>query len=335
MNVTEIKESTVKVLTAGLVPMILGSPGIGKSDIIRSIGNQFKLKVIDMRLSQLDPTDLCGFPTHDGARMSYAPPKDIPLQDLDKIPDGYHGWLLFLDEFPSAPLAVQASAYKLVLDRMIGNHHIHKKCAIVCAGNGEADGAIVNRLSTPMQSRLVHLELEVDVRAWVHWATEAQLDHRAISYIEGRPEHLHLFDPNHNDKTFACPRTWEFASKLIKDQEPTPLLQKLLIGTLSAGVGHEFYSYMNYCSDLPNIKEIEARPDDMKIPNEPALLYAVSHMVAAYLTTANAARLIRYIDRLPLDFGVTAVRSALRRKKELLSIDEVRAWAHKIAEEVF
>lgn len=58
MNVTEMKEATVNVLSAGLVPMVLGSPGIGKSDIIRAIAKDFKLKVIDMRLSQLDPTDL-------------------------------------------------------------------------------------------------------------------------------------------------------------------------------------------------------------------------------------------------------------------------------------
>ncbi len=283
--------------------------------------------------------------------MGYAPPKDIPLQELDAIPTGYNGWLLFLDEFSSAPLSVQASAYKVVLDRMIGKHSIHKKCAIVCAGNGEADGGIVNRLSTPMQSRLVHLELEVDIKAWLDWANQPKpqttkeiengepiktlIDHRVISYVEGHPNHLHQFDPNHNDKTFASPRTWAFASKLIMDKEPSPLLQKLLVGTLSAGIGHEFFSYMNYCADLPSVHDIMKRPDDIEIPDEPALLYATSHMVAAYLTKDNANRLMRYIDRLPLDFGVTAIRSSLKRNKELLEIEEVRTWAHKIADEVF
>lgn len=335
MNIQEVKEATVMALSANLVPMILGSPGIGKSDIIRTIAKEHQLQIIDMRLSQLDPTDLCGFPTHDGKRMGYAPPKDIPLQDLDTVPEGYRGWLLFLDEFPSAPMAVQASAYKLVLDRMIGAHAIHKKCAIVCAGNQETDGGIVNRLSTPMQSRLIHLELEIDVRAWLDWATAKHLDHRVISYVEGHPEHLHQFDPNHNDKTFSCPRTWEFASRLVTGREPTPLLQKMLVGTLSAGIGHEFYSYMNYCAELPSLKDILARPDDITIPDEPALLYATSHMVAAYLKDDNAGRLMRYIDRLPLDFGITAVRAALKRKKDLLEVEEIRNWAHKFAAEVF
>lgn len=335
MKVNEMKSALVEILSANLVPMIQGSPGIGKSDIVRSVAGQFKLKVIDMRLSQCDPTDMLGFPTHNGERMGYAPPENIPLQGLDTVPAGYNGWLLFLDEFNSAPLSVQAAAYKLVLDRMIGQHPIHKKCAIVCAGNRETDGAIVNRIGTAMQSRLIHLELETDVQAWLEWATEVDLDHRAISYVESRPDHLHKFDPNHNDKTFACPRTWEFAGKLIKNKPPTPLLQEMLIGTLSAGIAREFYAHMHYCANLPKIHEIAARPDDIPFSEEPALLYAVSHMVAAYITEKNADRLMRFIQRLPLEFGTTAIRGALKRNKALLQIPPVRSWAHKIAQDIF
>jgi MoxR-like ATPase len=128
MNAHELKEDIIDVLTAGLVPMICGSPGIGKSDIIREIAKAFKLKIIDLRLSQCDPTDMLGFPTHNGVRMGYAPPEHFPLES-DKLPiiqpedftyfgidanapgpQYYAGWLLFLDEFSSAPLAVQAAA---------------------------------------------------------------------------------------------------------------------------------------------------------------------------------------------------------------------------------
>ena len=350
MNATELQEDIIDVLMAGLVPMITGSPGIGKSDIINGIANKFNLFVIDMRLSQCDPTDMLGFPTHNGERMGYAPPEHFPLS-FDKIPTGFDGWLLFLDEFPSAPLAVQAAAYKLVLDRQVGKHQLHKKCAIVCAGNKDTDGAITNRMSTAMQSRLIHLELEVDIKSWVEWASEsapqtaeeklkkapivARIDHRIIGYVEGRPEHLHNFDPNHNDTTFACPRTWEFASKIIKNKDVTPRLLGLLIGTLSAGIAHEFNAYLAYCSELPSIKDIQARPDDIDIPDEPSLLYATSHMVAAYLNESNADRLMRYIKRLPLEFGTTAIRSALKRNKTLLTVDPVRDWAHQVAKEIF
>lgn len=47
-----------KTLNAGLVPFLHGSPGMGKSDIIKSIAEDFNLKLIDLRLSQCDPSDL-------------------------------------------------------------------------------------------------------------------------------------------------------------------------------------------------------------------------------------------------------------------------------------
>lgn len=47
-----------KVLRAGLVTMLTGSPGTSKSSLVSQLAEKFKLKVIDLRLSQCDPTDL-------------------------------------------------------------------------------------------------------------------------------------------------------------------------------------------------------------------------------------------------------------------------------------
>ncbi len=64
-TITKILETNIKGQLAGADIgggiCIAGSPGIGKSYIIRDIAEQFKLKVIDMRLSQCDPTDLNNF----------------------------------------------------------------------------------------------------------------------------------------------------------------------------------------------------------------------------------------------------------------------------------
>lgn len=102
-------------IKAKLVPMIEGSPGMGKSAIVHQIAEQYGLKLIDLRLSQCDPTELMGFPSigsnvdRTKARAGYVPMDTFPLED-DSIPAGHNGWLLFLDEFNSAPPAVQAAA---------------------------------------------------------------------------------------------------------------------------------------------------------------------------------------------------------------------------------
>lgn len=100
-----------KFIRARLVPMLWGSPGIGKSSIVHKIAEEHGLKVIDLRLSQCDPTDLMGFPSIDQARKraGYMPMDTFPIEG-EQVSEGYNGWLLFLDEANSASLAVQAAA---------------------------------------------------------------------------------------------------------------------------------------------------------------------------------------------------------------------------------
>lgn len=109
----------------------------------------------------------------------------------------------------------------------------------------------------------------------------------------------------------------------------------MLIGTISAGIAHEFNAHLSYCNDLPTIADITANPNTIAVPNDPSLLYATSHMVAAYINEKNADKLMDYIKRLPLEFGTTAIRSALKRNKELLKLPPIREWANLIASEIF
>lgn len=118
MNNNQFKISTEeapkhikRILNAGLVPMLHGSPGTAKSSISHQIAEEMGLKVIDLRLSQCDPTDLAGFPTIDKERnkAGYLPMNTFPIKG-DELPKDKNGWLLLLDEFNSAPPAVQAAA---------------------------------------------------------------------------------------------------------------------------------------------------------------------------------------------------------------------------------
>ena len=96
-------------LQAQLVPMVHGSPAVGKSAVVKQVAKKFGLKVIDLRLSQCDPTDLMGFPSIKNDRAGYKPMDTFPIEG-DPLPEGYQGWLLFLDECNSATRAVQAAA---------------------------------------------------------------------------------------------------------------------------------------------------------------------------------------------------------------------------------
>jgi hypothetical protein len=335
VNISQAIRLISTYLEAKLVPMVHGSPGIGKSDIVKQIAANYNLKVIDLRLSQCDPTDLMGFPTIRGDKSGYIPMDTFPIEG-DPIPDGYSGWLVFLDEFNSGAPAVQAAAYKLILDKMVGQYHLHKKVAIVCAGNLETDNAIVNPMSTAMQSRLVHLKLVVDYEEWLNWANSNGVDYRLTGYINFKPGNIYTFQPDHSDMTYSCPRTLAFASKLLTglDADSVDALP-LLAGTLSEGIAREVISFCRIEQRLPKIGQIEANPDNTPVPEEPSILWALTGSISHHATVGNFPSLLKYVKRMPREFQVVCLRASVRRNKDLIATKELQTWIATTATDLF
>ncbi|MCJ7766704.1 MAG: MoxR family ATPase, partial [Thiovulaceae bacterium] len=113
MRSKEITSSVTSMIKAQIPTFLWGPPGIGKSSIIKQIAKANAYAFIDLRLSLMDPTDLKGIPFYDKElhQALWAPPSFLPREGQG---------ILFLDELNSAPPAVQASAYQLILDRKVG-----------------------------------------------------------------------------------------------------------------------------------------------------------------------------------------------------------------------
>ena len=336
INAEEATEHIKSIIQAGLVCFLHGSPGTGKSEISQAIGQDFKLKLIDIRLSQCDPTDLNGFPHITDNKAGFWP-FDMWPTEHDKVPAGYNGFLIILDEFNSASLAVQAASYKIILDKCVGQTRLHPKTAIICIGNLATDNAIVNRLSTAMQSRLIHLELEVITHIWLEkWAIQHNVDHRILAYISRYRDKLYNFDPDHNDKTFANPRTWYFVSKLIK-QTPGNITGKLplIAGAIGEGIAREFVMFTSIYEELPTIQDIAKNPAIIPINDEPGMLWAVSHMVSEYVTENSVDNMMKFIVRLPVEFTTITLQNILRKEPKLIKAPAIQTWIKEKGADLF
>lgn len=334
---SQVKSILAKYLRAGLVPMLTGSPGEGKSSIIKDVAKEFNLKVIDLRLSQCDPCDLLGLPTvyEKSGKAGYLPMDTFPIEG-DEIPVGYSGWLLFLDEAPLATDAVIAAAYKLVLDKEVGQKKLHKNVAIILAGNLETDNAMVNPMSTAMQSRLCHIQMAQDYLEWVDWAVDSGIDHRITDFIKYKPDALYAFKPDHSDHTFGSPRTWEFTHKILKVSDiDDPDTLPMVAGAISEGLACEFTVFCKIYKTLAKIEDIIKRPDTVPVPNEPSVLFALTGTISQHAKENNIGDLMIFVNRLPIEFQVVTLREVLRKTKNLISTESVKAWVSKNATELF
>lgn len=314
----QVKQFTIACIQASLVPFIQSSPGCGKSQIVKQIAKEYNLQLIDLRLSTCDPTDLTGLPhfTKDN-KAEFMPFNIFPLEDTP-LPKGKDGWLLFADEFNSASKMVQAAAYKLILDRQVGINNLHPRCAIVAAGNLSTDKAIVNSLSTAMQSRVIHLEMEVNFNQWLNnVALKENYDKRIIAFLSMYNSKLMDFNPDHQEKTFACPRTWEFINRLIINREVTDEIAPLLCGTITSGIAVEFVQFCKVYKNLITVQQILDDPKNCPIPTETAVKWAITTSILEHINLQDFDKITEYIDRFDISFRILFYRSICIRNPEI------------------
>ena len=58
--------------------MLWGPPGVGKSQMVAQVAKKYDDAVIDIRLSQMEPTDLRGIPFRVGDVVEWAIPAMLP-----------------------------------------------------------------------------------------------------------------------------------------------------------------------------------------------------------------------------------------------------------------
>jgi hypothetical protein len=246
------KKAIRKAIQVRRPTFLWGPPGIGKSDLVKQIGDDAGREVIDVRLALWEPTDIKGIPYYnaDQGAMVWAPPAELPTN-----PDSTA--IIFLDELNSAPPAVQAAAYQLILNRRVGTYHLPKGVDVVAAGNREGDRGVTYRMPAPLANRFVHLEMKVDFDDFQDWATLNKIHPDVVGYVGFAKQDLYDFDPKSSSKAFATPRSWVFVSDLLTDDDTDlDTLQNLIAGAIGDGLAVKFMAHRKIAGRLPKAEDI-------------------------------------------------------------------------------
>lgn len=248
--------------------MIWGPPGVGKSSIVSTVAEVADIEMIDVRLSQLAPTDLRGLPVPADGVSRWFPPEFLPT--------GGHG-ILFLDELNMAAPTMQGVAQQLILDRRVGSYTLPEGWFVWAAGNRKEDRASVFDMPAPLANRFVHLEVEPDLESFRHWAIKVQsdgqpaIDERISAFLSFRPALLHALDPKR--PAWPSPRSWAMASTLLRAGLP-------IAPAVGEGAATEFDGFCSVYALLPELEAIldSAAPTATKLewPDEPSARYALT-----------------------------------------------------------
>lgn len=317
--------------------MLWGAPGVGKSRIVSQVAEARAVPLIDIRLSQMEPTDLRGIPFRSGERVVWSIPAALP----DAARHGARG-ILFLDEITSAPPSVTAAAYQLILDRRLGDYCVPDGWMIAAAGNRYGDRGVSYVMPAPLANRFTHYELEAHLDDWIAWAQGAGIDARLIAFLRFRPDLLFQFDPTRHAAAFPSPRSWEYAHRALAKFEGAPELVCDALGAcVGAAAGVEVKAFIDHMRELPDIDAI-ARGECAEVPRSLDLQYGVA---AALVRRAIQMRerphadrlygnILRYAQAFPeREMGVMLVSDMQRSiGKPLFRIPEFAQWASSVSD---
>lgn len=220
-KIKTVSEAIMICRKAGITLMIWGKHGLGKSSLVQQVATENKMGVINLRLSQLEASDIRGLPDKDdddgNKRTIYRPPSELPRADIsweeaqeivlaEKDPAKQHevaervqsriqDGILFLDESFRAQDDVQQAVFELVLDRKVGQYVLPPTWSICCANNF-FEGYLTNAFMDPaFLDRFCHIILsdgESTTQEWVNYMVNMHGDSAAeiIEFCAAAQENL-------------------------------------------------------------------------------------------------------------------------------------------------
>jgi hypothetical protein len=270
-TISDVQSALTKVIDKGIKHSVFmwGPPGIGKSSVVRKVAETSGMDLIDLRISQLAPTDLRGLPYVENGRAKFAPPTFLPTEGKG---------ILFVDEFNMASPSMMGIAQQLILDRQVGDYRVPEGWFIVAAGNRAEDRAAVSQMPAPVANRFIHFNVEADLTSWKEYAIGLGVNEQIVSFLNFRPQLL--FNFNKNATAWPSPRSWEFADSLLS-------IGLEIDAAVGDGTAAEFYAYQSIYSRLPDIDAVLSG-ESVEVPKEPSLMYAVCGALVSRAKSAQA-----------------------------------------------
>jgi MoxR-like ATPase len=170
---------------------IWGLHGIGKTAIVKSFAAANGWKFRYCAPAQFEEMgDLHGLPVRNDPNPEvqgdettvYMAPEWVPRED-DTGPG-----ILLLDDLNRADDRILRGTMQLLQEFEMFSWKLPPKWQIVCTANPEGGDYSVSTMDDAMLTRMLHLTMVFDLKAWARWASGSGIDPRGIAFVLTYPE---------------------------------------------------------------------------------------------------------------------------------------------------
>ena len=168
--------------------MYLGTHGLGKTQLVESYAKTLGWKFAYCALLNLKRWVISTECQHNRSDRTvsgdeytiYAPPDWVPTQKGPGI--------LLLDDINRADDRILRGIMQLLQNFEMFSWQLPEQWQIVATANPEGGDYSVTPMDDAMLTRMLHLTMVFDAKAWAYWATKSNVDPRGIAFVLNYPE---------------------------------------------------------------------------------------------------------------------------------------------------
>ena len=207
--------------------LLLGAPGIGKTQIMEQIARECKIGLVSYTITHHTRQSAIGLPfisKKEFGGKEYAITEytmsEIVASVYEKIekthlPEG----ILFIDEVNCVSETLAPAMLQFLQCKTFGNHAIPQGWIIVAAGNPPEYNRSVREFDVVTMDRVKKIMVEPDYQVWKEYAYRENIHPAVISYLDTRPQYFYKMETTVDGRSFATPRGWEDLSRMISVYE--------------------------------------------------------------------------------------------------------------------
>lgn len=300
---------------------IVGSPGIGKTQIPRQITHQLGIGHMEIHGPLMLAEDY-GMPHFVGKEIEFATPgHKFPFVDTDCPDTG----VIVVDELGQMDVPQQKIQANMFQERELHGRRIKPGWHFVATGNRQQDRAGANRILSHLNDRITTYELDVSHEDWHAWALANSIKPEVMAFLSFRPDLLNKFDPA-KDKN-STPRGWAEGVNRSIGTVPKEAEYETYCGDVGEGAATEFMAFIKIFRELPDPDLVLADPSRHPVPTDMSTLYALAGALAHRSGKDNFDAVLTYAKRMPPEFTVLLVRDSMRMSPDVQHTKAFVQWA--------
>lgn len=322
MTPNKTRDFLVRAIMARENVLIVGPPGIGKSDVIDQAAQAAGAIHILQHCVTHEPIDARGLPTPAGNVAKW-----LPFEDLEALIHPKGLTLCDLEDLGQSIPQVQAAWMQIVLRGAIGQFQIDRQQVVFCASTNSRACDGVGGIIEPLKSRFTIVEMEPNADDLRAWGEQNGMPLWLQAFWASAPNKI-ADDSKPNVREIVArpsPRGWARVGRWdamgVRDVE-------VWQGCVGQAAALEAMAFCELADQAPSRADILANPGSYPVPSNASLRYFVATMLAAKIDASSFGPGLEFCSRMGKPWEVLYILDADRQHKGIVrSTAEFKAWA--------